>query len=199
MKIISNDELNRMVAINAQNCKNIGLNNKWLKIQWLISTIAASIAIFLGIKTFDYYEKDILSFMQVDTLEFKHKIIIGIICMIAILLMNIPLVIIHEAIHAVTLPKGKDKKYVIFTLPFTISVHYDGWIPRNSQLKCLIAPVIVISIMIALLAIAVGNIYIFFWLMLLNISLSSSDIFAFFYILSTIPQEADLYGGYFRC
>jgi hypothetical protein len=116
-----------------------------------------------------------------------------------LLFITITIAFLHELIHILSFPKKFKKAIVIVDLPFTISVVYNDELKKSNYLKTLICPVLVLSILISILCILIKSIYIFAWLMTINITLASSDIFSFFYILKKVPSNAYLFGNYYRC
>ena len=130
----------------------------------------------------------------------KNNTWILVFCII-IFLLFVPIImsLFHEIVHVLSFPQKFYKTIIVLNLPFTISVAYDGELKKKDTLISIISPVVVLTILISVGCIFIKSIYVYAWLMTFNIALASSDIFTFFYIIKTVPQDAYMYGNYYRC
>ena len=108
------------------------------------------------------------------------------------------LVVIHESIHLLILPQKIKTAIIIYKFPFSIGVEHCVWLRKSQKLLVLISPVLLISFF-AIPFFIFRHYLLGCWLVILNVSLSWSDIFSFFYILKNIPRRAQMFGNFYRC
>ena len=195
MRIVSIQKFNSIMSEVTSGYRNCNVYIYWHRIN---KTLITPLSIFTFIMLSLSLEKELKMYgLLSNSIESSWLFVLSIISIL--LFITITIAFLHELIHILSFPKKFKKAIVIVDLPFTISVVYNDELKKSNYLKTLICPVLVLSILISILCILIKSIYIFAWLMTINITLASSDIFSFFYILKKVPSNAYLFGNYYRC
>ena len=104
----------------------------------------------------------------------------------------------HELLHVIVLPHKLKNVRITLDLPHTVSISTDAWETKAETLVSLLAPVVGISLLVVLPLCLCGHPVLGGLLMICNVGGSSSDIYAFFYLLKTLPKDAMTYGNRYQ-
>lgn len=180
------------IGRNYPDCQIYGLWRRFEKLVVIPFTIAA-----YGIIAF-IISRDFSMIFDIFQIE-KQNTFGAVMCMIAgIIISNICLIILHEFIHLIALPLKIKNAVIVISLPFAISVEHFDWISKKEKLFVLIAPYIGLTLLIAGIAPFIDNYFLIVCFLIFNIILSSSDIYAFFYIFFKLPSNVFMFGNYYR-
>ncbi|MGE4353610.1 MAG: DUF3267 domain-containing protein [Oscillospiraceae bacterium] len=196
MTIMRASEYHKKIGKIWQNYDNCGLYFAWRKILIFIMLAEVIIASILALFTKDFC-REIPMLFGAEKVGLSQSVSVGLSYFVLILLTSIVLTIPHELLHIITFP-GMFRKAAIVISPFAVSAAYDGWQPKKLVLKSLLCPFIILTLVILFLRFVLDT-PVIMWLLFLNTVLCSSDIFAFFYIRKAVPQNALMYGNYYRC
>lgn len=180
MKMISERDFNNRIREISHNYPNSDIFNHWEKTNIkYIFPINCALYVLYGV--FLAQNIDLVYFalnVKEDTPQLF--VCLGIIAMISIMAMTI----IHELIHIFILPHKIKTAVIVYKFPVSLSVEHCIWLRKYQKLLVLISPVLIISIFLVPFFI-MRYFVLGCWLVILNISLSWSDIFSFFYIFKT--------------
>ena len=104
----------------------------------------------------------------------------------------------HELLHVIVLPHKLKEVTVVLDLPHTVSIRNGAWETKTESLVSLIAPVIGVTLLAVLPTYLSGHPVLAGFFMLINVGGSSSDIYAFFYLLVHLPKDALSYGNRYK-
>jgi len=196
MKIINQKECNRIAA------DNISQYPDAIKITALYATIK-KLTPFLIITAFiltnvllRYTDTKnlILNYLELHSLpSFPGSLFVVILGLLVFFIMTV----IHEFVHLLGYIKDFKSCYLIFSIK-AFSVYNSKWVTKTNQLITLILPFLFFLLVAAIISIIMKNIYLFYWITLLNLASSCSDIVVFFVFLMKAPKNSLILGHYYR-
>ena len=201
MKIVSEKECAKIIDKHITNFSNVSkmpLWNYWKRIQPIICLIYAFVSFVLATETMNYYKFDIISLFNIPNFNFCWKSFIAIICFVIIITTMVIMVIIHELVHVLCYKIFKYKCIIVVNKSLTISVLHLNWAKKLHELCAIILPFFITLIITCVLQFILNNSFFFLWMIIINLAISCSDIFSFIFILKTTPNDAMIFGHYFR-
>jgi hypothetical protein len=116
-----------------------------------------------------------------------------------LIVVGLPLLIVfHELLHVIVLPHKLKNVTVVFDLPRTVSVGGSEWLTKTEELILLAGPVTLISLLLVLPLCLFGHWVMGGLLMIVNVGMASSDLFAFFYLLFRLPKDTVILGNRYK-
>lgn len=201
MKIISEKTCGKLISKNLTNISNatkLPLWSYWTKIKPIICLVFVVFSSTLATVTLKRYKHALMSLLGITSLDILWKSIIALICFLTIIIMIVIMAFIHEMIHVLCYKIFKYQCVLVVDKRLTFSILSVNWVRKSHQLWTIILPFFVMQIIICLQLFWVRNVFLFLWLTLINLSLSCSDILGFIIILLKTPNDAILFGHYFR-
>lgn len=196
MKIISDKECGKIVAESISMYPNAvrltALYATWKKLYPFIIGLAFILSITLAY--FTHIRILILNYLGLQGLP----LLLGsLFVLVFALLVFIVMTVIHEFIHLLGSIKDIKYCYLVVTKK-AVSVYNNKWVTKTNQLITLILPVLFFQLVAAIISILTKNIYLFYWITLLNLGGASSDIVVFFVTLIKTPKNSLILGHYYR-
>ncbi len=196
MKIINQKECNRIAAVNISQYPDA------IKITALYATIK-KLTPFLIITAF-ILTNILLRYTDTKNLILNYLRLHGLpsllgslFVVILGLLVFFIMTVIHEFVHLLGYIKDFKSCYLILSIK-TVSVYNSKWVTKTNQLMTLILPFLFFFLVAAIISIITKNINLFYWITLLNLAGSSSDIIVFFVFLKKAPKNSLILGHYYR-
>ncbi len=127
----------------------------------------------------------------------KHNVVIVALGALATLL--IVIVPVHEIIHLLVMSKGKlDDKCIITMGGGAVSALYNGPVPRNRQIVCLVLPCLFFAVVLTIaVMVSHGLLRLYFvYLLVMSCISSYTDIYMTIYVLKHIKKDEIIFGIY---
>lgn len=202
MKIISEKECAKKVEKEVNKFPDVNklpLWSCWKKIQPIICVIILVFSFLLAVETLKYYKYDIMSLLGITRLSLFWKGVVAIVGFVIVVITMIIMSVIHELIHVLHYKAFKYNCVIVVSKSLTISVLSLNWVKKCHELCGLILPFFTMLMITCILHLIFDNMLVSLWIILINLAISSSDIFGFINILLKTPSNVLLFGHYFRC
>lgn len=201
MKLISQKECAEIVQENIKQYSGkskLKLWHYWKIIKPIIQLIVSFLTVSLATETLKHYKYNILLLLGVTEVTMFWKGTIGIICFLFIMILMIIMVVMHELIHAVCYKMFKYHCVFVVSKSLIISTLCISWASKPQHLLAIIFPFFVTQVSIFALYSIFNNVFVFLWITLINLAISCSDILSFIVIMLKVPNDAILFGHYYR-
>ena len=193
MRFMKPDESVALTEKMTEGCPDTGLYGCWSGVlKWMLPAFSVIAVIYGNLVVARHPDEMYLFFYPVERWQMG-------LYWVAFFVIAIPLLVaVHELLHVIVLPHRMKNVTVVFDLPRTVSVSHGEWLTKTEELVSLLAPVVGIGLIAVLPLCLTGRAALGGLVMIVNVGLSCSDIFAFFYLLVKMPKNALLLGNRYR-